>query len=184
MQKFPEAANLKMSINLASHQIREPDLLDKLDVILAETGVDGGSIRLEITEGTLMDQGEQTINKLAQLRARNIQLSIDDFGQGYSSLSYLHRFPINILKIDRAFVNQMTDGGENIEIVRTITMLAHTLNMSVVAEGVETEQQVEILKKLGCEFGQGYLFSRPLAAPAAEQVIAKSSKAIALSPKD
>ncbi len=78
----------------------------------------------------------------------------------------------------------MTDGGENIEIVRTITMLAHTLNMSVVAEGVETEQQVEILKKLGCEFGQGYLFSRPLAAPAAEQVIAKSSKAIALSPKD
>ena len=184
LHKFPEAANLKMSINLASHQIREPDLLDKLDVILAETGVDGGSIRLEITESTLMDQGEQTINKLAQLRARNIQLSIDDFGQGYSSLSYLHRFPINILKIDRAFVNQMTDGGENIEIVRTITMLAHTLNMSVVAEGVETEQQVEILKKLGCEFGQGYLFSRPLPASAAEQVIANSSKLIALSQAD
>lgn len=182
LHKFPEAANLKMSINLAIHQIREPDLLDKLDVILAETGIDGGSIRLEITESTLMDQGEQTINKLAQLRARNIQLSIDDFGQGYSSLSYLHRFPINILKIDRAFVNQMTDGGENIEIVRTIVMLAHTLNMSVVAEGVETEQQVEILKKLGCEFGQGYLFSRPLPAIAAEQAIANSIKAIALSP--
>jgi diguanylate cyclase (GGDEF)-like protein len=179
LHKFPEAANLKMSINLASHQIREPDLLDKLDVILAETGVDGDSIRLEITESTLMDQGEQTINKLAQLRARNIQLSIDDFGQGYSSLSYLHRFPINILKIDRAFVNQMTDGGENIEIVRTITMLAHTLNMSVVAEGVETEQQMEILKKLGCEFGQGYLFSRPLPAIAAELAIANSIKAIA-----
>lgn len=181
LHKFPEAANLKMSINLAIHQIREPDLLDKLDVILAETGIDGGSIRLEITESTLMDQGEQTINKLAQLRARNIQLSIDDFGQGYSSLSYLHRFPINILKIDRAFVNQMTDGGENIEIVRTIVMLAHTLNMSVVAEGVETEQQVEILKKLGCEFGQGYLFSRPLPAIAAEQAIANSINAIAIS---
>ena len=181
LHKFPEAANLKMSINLASHQIRESDLLDKLDVILAETGIDGGSIRLEITESTLMDQGEQTIHKLAQLRARNIQLSIDDFGQGYSSLSYLHRFPINILKIDRAFVNQMTDGGENIEIVRTITMLAHTLNMSVVAEGVETEQQVEILKKLGCEFGQGYLFSRPLPAIAAEQAIANSIYAIAAS---
>jgi diguanylate cyclase (GGDEF)-like protein len=181
LHKYPEAANLKMSINLASHQIREPDLLDKLDVILAETGVDGGSIRLEITESTLMDQGEQTINKLAQLRARNIQLSIDDFGQGYSSLSYLHRFPINILKIDRAFVNQMTDGGENIEIVRTISMLAHTLNMSVVAEGVETVQQVEILKKLGCEFGQGYLFSRPLPAIAAEQAIVHSINAIATS---
>jgi diguanylate cyclase (GGDEF)-like protein len=174
MHQFPEAAHLKMSINLASHQIREPDLLDKLDSILAQTGIDGSSIRLEITESTLMDQGEQTIKKLSQLRARNIQLSIDDFGQGYSSLSYLHRFPINILKIDRAFVNQMSDGGENIEIVRTITVLAHTLNMSVVAEGVETQQQADILKQLGCEFGQGYLFSRPLTAADAELAIAKS----------
>lgn len=178
LDKFPEASNLKMSINLASHQIREPDLLDKLDAILAQTNVDGSSIRLEITESTLMDQGEQTINKLAQLRARNIQLSIDDFGQGYSSLSYLHRFPINILKIDRAFVNQMSDGGENIEIVRTITMLAHTLNMSVVAEGVETQQQVEILQKLGCEYGQGFLFARPLPAAAAEQWICNSISAL------
>ncbi len=174
MRQFPEAAHLKMSINLASHQIREPDLLDKLDSILEQTGIDGSSIRLEITESTLMDQGEQTIKKLSQLRARNIQLSIDDFGQGYSSLSYLHRFPINILKIDRAFVNQMSDGGENIEIVRTITMLAHTLNMSVVAEGVETQQQADILKQLSCEFGQGYLFSRPLTAADAELAIAKS----------
>lgn len=169
--KFPEAANLKMCINLASQQIREPDLLDKLDDILFQTGIDGSSIRLEITETTLMDQGEQTINKLAQLRAREIQLSIDDFGQGYSSLSYLHRFPINILKIDRAFVTQMSDGGENIAIVQTIIMLAHTLKMSVVAEGVETMQQVEILKLLGCEFGQGFLFSQPLPAITAEQVI-------------
>jgi diguanylate cyclase (GGDEF)-like protein len=176
LHQFPEAANLKMSINLASHQIREPDLLDKLDLILEKTGIDGNSIRLEITESTLMDQGEETIKKLSQLRARNIQLSIDDFGQGYSSLSYLHRFPINILKIDRAFVNQMSDGGENIEIVKTITMLAHTLNMSVVAEGVETQQQAEILKSLGCEFGQGYLFSRPLTAADAELAIANSIK--------
>lgn len=171
LAKFPEDADLKMSINLASHQIREADLLDKLDAILAETGIEGSAIRLEITESTLMDQGEQTIAKLSQLRARNIQLSIDDFGQGYSSLSYLHRFPINILKIDQAFVNQMSDGGENIEIVRTITMLAHTLNMSVVAEGVETVEQMEILKQLGCEYGQGYLFSRPLTAEAAELII-------------
>jgi len=176
--RFPEAANLKMSINLASQQIREPDLLDKLDDILSQTGINGSSIRLEITETTLMDQGEQTINKLAQLRARKIQLSIDDFGQGYSSLSYLHRFPINILKIDRAFVNQMSDGGENVAIVQTITMLAHTLKMSVVAEGVETIQQVEILKQLGCEFGQGFLFSRPLPAAAAEQVILNGINAL------
>jgi EAL domain-containing protein (putative c-di-GMP-specific phosphodiesterase class I) len=171
LTKFPEDADLKMSINLASHQIREADLLDKLDAVLAETGIDGSAIRLEITESTLMDQGEQTIAKLSQLRARNIQLSIDDFGQGYSSLSYLHRFPINILKVDRAFVNQMSDGGENIEIVRTITVLAHTLNMRVVAEGVETVEQMEILKQLGCEYGQGYLFSPPLTAEAAELLI-------------
>ena len=172
--QFGEATNLKMSINLSSHQIQKADLIDKLDLVLAETGVNGNAIRLEITESTLMDQGELTIAKLSQLRARNIQLSIDDFGQGYSSLSYLHRFPINILKIDRAFVEQMTEGNEHIEIVRTITMLAHTLNMSVVAEGVETQHQVDILKSLGCEFGQGYLFSHPLSAIAAEQTIAAS----------
>lgn len=172
--QFGEATNLKMSINLSSHQIQKADLIDKLDLVLAETGVNGNAIRLEITESTLMDQGELTIAKLSQLRARNIQLSIDDFGQGYSSLSYLHRFPINILKIDRAFVEQMTEGNEHIEIVRTITMLAHTLNMSVVAEGVETQHQVDILKSLGCEFGQGYLFSHPLSAIAAEQTISAS----------
>jgi diguanylate cyclase (GGDEF)-like protein len=170
-QTYPEARHLKMSINLASHQIREPDLLEKLDRTLQATEVSGDAIRLEITEGTLMDQGEETITKLSQLRARNIQLSIDDFGQGYSSLSYLHRFPINILKIDRAFVEQMSDGGENVEIVRTITVLAHTLNMKVVAEGVETEQQVEILQALGCEYGQGYLFSKPLPAQNATDII-------------
>lgn len=172
--RFGEAANLKMSINLSSHQIQKADMIDKLDLVLAETGVNGNAIRLEITESTLMDQGEQTIAKLSQLRARNIQLSIDDFGQGYSSLSYLHRFPINILKIDRAFVEQMAEGNEHIEIVRTITMLAHTLNMSVVAEGVETQHQVDVLKRFGCEYGQGYLFSHPLGAIAAEEAIAAS----------
>ncbi|MDX2257121.1 MAG: EAL domain-containing protein [Pseudanabaenaceae cyanobacterium bins.39] len=170
-KEYPEARNLTMSINLASHQIREPDLLEKLDRTLQATEISGNAIRLEITEGTLMDQGEETITKLSQLRARNIQLSIDDFGQGYSSLSYLHRFPINILKIDRAFVEQMSDGGENVEIVRTITVLAHTLNMKVVAEGVETEQQVALLQELGCEYGQGYLFSKPLPAKDAAAVI-------------
>jgi diguanylate cyclase (GGDEF)-like protein len=172
--QFGEAANLKMSINLSSHQIQKADMIDKLDLVLAETGINGNAIRLEITESTLMDQGEQTIAKLSQLRARNIQLSIDDFGQGYSSLSYLHRFPISILKIDRAFVEQMAEGNDHIEIVRTIAMLAHTLGMNVVAEGVETQHQVQILKSLGCEYGQGYLFSHPLRAIAAGEAIAES----------
>ncbi len=169
--KFPEAASLKMSVNLTCQQIRENDLLDKLDEVLTKTGINGHTLRLEITESSMMDQGEETIAKLEQLRARNIQLSIDDFGQGYSSLSYLHRFPVNTLKIDRTFVELMSLGGQNLEIIRTIIILAHALNMNVVAEGVETLEQANVLKELKCELGQGYFFSRPLIAIAAEQMI-------------
>jgi EAL domain-containing protein (putative c-di-GMP-specific phosphodiesterase class I) len=160
-----------MSINLTCQQIREKNLLEKLDRVLATTGIDGSTIRLEITESSMMDQGEETIAKLEELCARNIQLSIDDFGQGYSSLSYLHRFPINTLKIDRTFVEQMSLGRQNFEIIRTIIILAHALNMNVVAEGVETHEQMSMLKQLGCEYGQGYFFSRPIIAAAAEQMI-------------
>jgi len=169
--QFIEAKSLKMSINLTCQQIREKNLLEKLDRVLATTGIDGSTIRLEITESSMMDQGEETIAKLEELCARNIQLSIDDFGQGYSSLSYLHRFPINTLKIDRTFVEQMSLGGQNFEIIRTIIILAHALNMNVVAEGVETHEQMSMLKQLGCEYGQGYFFSRPIIAAAAEQMI-------------
>lgn len=177
--KFPEAKSLKMSINLTCQQIREKNLLEKLDRVLAVSGLDGSTIRLEITESSMMDQGEETIAKLEQLRARNIQLSIDDFGQGYSSLSYLHRFPVNTLKIDRTFVELMNEGGQNLEIIRTIIILAHALEMNVVAEGVETNEQAVILKQLGCEYGQGYFFSRPIIAAAAEKLI-ESTKSLGI----
>ncbi|MDD1456725.1 EAL domain-containing protein, partial [Dolichospermum sp. ST_sed7] len=150
--KFPETTTLKMSINLASQQIQDFNLLEKLDQVLSKTGINGNQLRLEITETMIMNQCEETIVKLEQLRARNIQLSIDDFGQGYSSLSYLHRFPVNTLKIDRTFIDQMSLGGQNLEIIRIIIILAHTLNMDVVAQGVETEIQAHLLKELGCEF--------------------------------
>jgi EAL domain-containing protein (putative c-di-GMP-specific phosphodiesterase class I) len=169
--QFLEAKSLKMSINLTCQQIREKNLVEKLDRVLAATGIDGSTIRLESTESSMMDQGEETIAKLEELRARNIQLSIDDFGQGYSSLSYLHRFPVNTLKIDRTFVELMSSGGQNLEIIRTIILLAHTLNMSVVAEGVETHEQMSTLRQLGCEYAQGYFFSRPIIAADAEQLI-------------
>ncbi len=172
--KFPEAQSLKISVNLTCQQIREKDLLEKLDRALTKSGIDGSTLRLEITETSMMDQGEETIAKLEQLRARNIQLSIDDFGQGYSSLSYLHRFPVNTLKIDRTFVELMSQGGQNLAIIRTIIILAHALNMTVVAEGVETHDQMSMLQQLGCEFAQGYFFSYPLVATAAEQAIAVS----------
>ncbi len=162
--KFPEIASLKMSVNLASQQVKEPNFLEKLDRILAENAINSNTLRLEITEGSMIEQGDETIATLEQLKARNIQLSIDDFGQGYSSLSYLHRFPVNTLKIDRTFINQMSLGGQNIEIIRTIIILAHTLGMDVVAEGVETQAQADKLQELGCELSQGYLFSQPLTA--------------------
>ncbi len=134
--QFPEANSLKMSINLTCQQIRENNLIEKLDRVLAATGIDGNNLRLEITETSMMDQTEETIAKLEQLRARNIQLSIDDFGQGYSSLSYLHRFPVNMLKIDRTFVELMTLGGQNLAIIRTIIILAHALDMNVHVEAI------------------------------------------------
>lgn len=170
-RQFPQLDYLKLSINLSIQQIREPDLITKLDRILADTGVDCRQLRLEITETMMIDQGEETLGKMEQLRARNIQLSIDDFGQGYSSLSYLHLLPVNTLKIDRTFVNQMTLGGQNLAIIRTITILAHTLGMDVVAEGVETAEQANLLRDLGCEYAQGYFFSRPLNVAAATRAI-------------
>jgi diguanylate cyclase (GGDEF)-like protein/PAS domain S-box-containing protein len=170
---IPLAANLKLSVNLASKQIEAPNLLTKLDQILLETGMEGSSLKLEITESMLMDQGETTLALLSEIRSRQIQLSIDDFGTGYSSLSYLRRFPVNTLKVDRTFVGLMNLDNENFEIVRTIITLAHALGMDVVAEGVETSAQLDQLKSLGCAFGQGFLFSRPLETSAAEAFMLK-----------
>jgi diguanylate cyclase (GGDEF)-like protein/PAS domain S-box-containing protein len=171
---IPQAAHLKLSVNLSSKQIESPNLLTKLDQILLETGMEGSSLKLEITESMLMDQGEATLALLSEIRARQILLSIDDFGTGYSSLSYLRRFPVNTLKVDRSFVGLMNLDNENFEIVRTIITLAHTLGMDVVAEGVETSEQLEQLKALGCAFGQGFFFSKPLPSDAAQTFILES----------
>ncbi|MEM8778905.1 MAG: EAL domain-containing protein [Cyanobacteria bacterium P01_G01_bin.49] len=161
-QQFSWAKNLKISVNLASQQISDPNFLNKLDQILRETGLEGNCLRLEITESLLIEHEKTTMNQFNEISKRNIQLSLDDFGTGYSSLSYLHRFPINTVKIDRSFINRMTCETESFEIVRTIITLAHTLGMTVTAEGVETEQQIAQLKILGCEESQGYFFSKPV----------------------
>jgi EAL domain-containing protein (putative c-di-GMP-specific phosphodiesterase class I) len=123
----------------------------------------------------LMTPGQDTLDTLQQLKARDIQLSIDDFGTGYSSLSYLHRFPMNTLKIDRTFVGQM-ETLENFEIIKTIITLAHTLGMSVVAEGVETPKQFDQLRSLGCELAQGYYLSLPLESQAATALLASAAQ--------
>ncbi|PYS49374.1 MAG: hypothetical protein DMF68_10060, partial [Acidobacteria bacterium] len=124
-------------------------------------------------ESMVMENFDSAIEMLQQLRKLGIELSIDDFGTGYSSLSYLHRFPISTLKIDRSFVSCMNDNSENGEIVRTIVMLARSLKMNVVAEGVENKEQLAQLAALECEYGQGYYFSRPLAVEGAAKLLAE-----------
>ena len=153
---------LTMSVNLSACQFDSATLLDDIDAVLAATGVDPSLLKLEITETAVMADSEAATLLMQQIRQRNIQISIDDFGTGYSSLSYLNRFPIDNLKIDRSFVSQLEESSENLKIVDTIMSLSRQLGLAVIAEGISTAQELALLIDLGCEFGQGYLFSRPL----------------------
>jgi len=132
------------------------------------------SLMLEITESMIMEDPEAAIDMLLQLKALYVEVQIDDFGTGYSSLSYLQRFPIDTLKIDRSFVTRIGMGKENLEIVRAIITLAHSLGMTVIAEGVETPEQLAHLRNLGCGSAQGYYFSRPVDAQSAQKLIESS----------
>ncbi len=160
----PANRSLFMSVNLSGKQVAQPDLVENIRDILEETRVDAKHLKLEITESAVMENAEMAARLLKRLKGLGVQLSIDDFGTGYSSLSYLHRFPVNTLKIDRSFVGRIGEAAENIEIVRTVISLAENMGMEVVAEGVETLSQLTQLRKLKCQYGQGYLFSRPVDA--------------------
>ena len=172
--KYSHYPPIKISVNLSGKQLREHNLIEHIDRILAKTQLSPRSLKLEITESILMENLEVVTQTLLKLRERKIQLSIDDFGTGYSSLSYLHRFPVDTLKIDRSFVNEIQSGQENSAIVKAIVTLAHMLNMDVIAEGIETTAQLDQLKLLKCEHGQGYFFSKPLSREEAEALIASS----------
>ena len=171
---IPEVAGLIVSINVSSEQITEANYIKKLDRILLETGINPGCLRLEITEEMLIDPNVNTQKTLLQIKQRNIKLSIDDFGTGYSSLSYLHRLPIDNLKIDRSLTNKIDRDRESQKIVNTIITLAHTLNIKAIAEGVETKEQLEKLRALGCEFAQGYFFAKPLNVEKVKQMLEKN----------
>jgi diguanylate cyclase (GGDEF)-like protein len=158
---FPSHRSLSLSVNLSARQVAQTDLLDRIQEALAASKLSPHCLKLEITESVVMENAEAATLMFKQLRALGVQLSIDDFGTGYSSLSYLHRFPLNYLKIDRSFVMRLTTENDN-AIVRTISTLARNLGMEVIAEGIETEEQYQQLKMLGCEYGQGYLFSHPV----------------------
>ena len=164
--RFSLSDDFFVSVNVSSKQLSRRDLIDQLDRILEETRLSPEYVRLEITESALVENTRVASYTLAELRKRRIKLCLDDFGKGFSSLNYLHRFPIDVLKIDRSFVRRLSAGfisdyGKRrpYEIIRTIVALAQILGMQVVAEGVEISDQLTILKELGCEFGQGFLFS-------------------------
>jgi diguanylate cyclase (GGDEF)-like protein len=151
-----------VSVNLSVRQFAHPLLLDELDLVLQETGVSPRCLQLEITESAIMDNAQAAIAIAEQLRFRQIHLSIDDFGTGYSSLSYLNHFPVNSLKIDRSFIRAIGSDRKSTEIIQAILTLGHALNMTVVAEGIETAEQHARLRNLGCDYGQGFFFAKPL----------------------
>jgi EAL domain-containing protein (putative c-di-GMP-specific phosphodiesterase class I) len=145
-----------------------------IDQTLKATGLDPRSLTLEVTETVMMENAEAALATLAQLKNRQLHISIDDFGTGYSSLSYLQRLPFDNLKIDQSFVAHMKPAGESLEIVRSIITLAHSFGKHVIAEGVETGEQLSLLRSLGCEYGQGYFFSKPLESEVAGKLVAEA----------
>jgi diguanylate cyclase (GGDEF)-like protein len=161
-QQFPRPQPLSISVNLSARQFGRPDLVQQIQQILTETGIDPRTVRLEITESVSMADSEHTVSVLSQLKELGVRFSIDDFGTGFSSLSYLHRFPLDLLKIDRSFVSRMAQDSDSLSIIQTILSLARNLGMEVVAEGTETAAHVSQLNSLACEYGQGYFFSHPL----------------------
>ena len=170
-REFPEYAHLMINVNLSARQCMEPNLVRDVTRILTETGLAAPRLKLEITEGVVLENSDAVVTILTELRTLGVQLGLDDFGMGYSALSYLPRFPFQTLKIDRSFVNGMAGEGGNTEIIRAIVSLAAGLAMNVTAEGVETEEQLGRLKDLACEFGQGFYFYKPLAREDAHAVL-------------
>ncbi|MGK7883541.1 MAG: EAL domain-containing protein [Crocosphaera sp.] len=174
-ERFPRYPALIMSVNLSGRQFSEPNLVKQIKRILHAAGVEADRLKLEITESMMMNNVEEAIYMLNRLKELGLRLSIDDFGTGYSSLNYLHRFPVDTLKVDKSFVGRMEEGENSqkyISIVRTIISLGHNLDLDVIAEGIETKGQMSILESLSCEYGQGYLFSRPLSIDKAEALLA------------
>lgn len=165
---------LSVSVNLSAKQLVHPSLTGQIKQILKESGLASDQLKLEVTESTVMEHSERSLSVLSELKSIGVSLSTDDFGTGYSSLSYLQRFPFDRLKIDRSFIDRMIDDDKSAAIVKTILMLGNNLGIDVVAEGIETASQFDLLKTLGCRHGQGFLFSSPIIAERAEEMVGGS----------
>jgi diguanylate cyclase (GGDEF)-like protein/PAS domain S-box-containing protein len=171
-RRYAGQYDLTVSVNLSGKALMRVDVVDQLRRILQETGLAASKLKLEITENVMVDHAETTIATLRRLRELGVSLGIDDFGTGYSSLRYLHRFPIQTLKIDRSFIDRLCIDAESAAIVQSIVMLCRALQIELVAEGIETEAQLAALHEMHCEYGQGYLFARPLDSTATEALLA------------
>ena len=162
---------LRVCVNLSARQFSRDGLADHVEALLSRFGVASRQLGLEMTESSLMSDAHTAFEVLGDLRRLGVSLLMDDFGTGYSSLNHLHSFPFDVLKIDRSFISRMTGGDQAMQIVKTIVELARVLGMDVVAEGVETHEQHKLLRDLGCRYGQGFLFSRPLSAEAITELL-------------
>ena len=173
--QFPQRQPLEVSVNLSVRQFQDRHLIDDIRKIIAETKIIPSTLQFEVTESVLVSDPDQALEIVKELRRMGVGLKIDDFGTGYSSLSYLHKLPFDTLKIDRSFINTMGDDHAAFEIVRAIILLAGSLGLQVVAEGIETQVQADELRSLGCGFGQGYLFAPPLTKEAARRMLEAQS---------
>ncbi|MEO1209694.1 MAG: EAL domain-containing protein [Cyanobacteria bacterium J06638_20] len=167
--QYDTFASIRVSVNLSAQNLRYTNLLPEIDAVLSDTSLAGNCLTLEITESMLVEDIEPTLTLLSELHARNIRISIDDFGTGYSSLNYLHQLPVDYLKIDRSFINQLDQDKPNYQVVQTIIALSQQLGLTTIAEGIETTEQKSWLCQLGCALAQGYLFAKPLPAEEIER---------------
>ena len=172
--QYPADPPLTINVNLSTRQCSQPDLVKKISMILKKNELDPRFLKLELTESLIIDESGSTAAMLSELREIGIQVQIDDFGTGYSSLSYLHTLPVDTLKIDRSFISRLGMNSNNTDIVQTILSLAHNLGMKVIAEGVETNEQLSSLKDMNCEFAQGFLFAKPVNGVEAGALLGKS----------
>src|SRR5207248_4189501 len=171
----PDGKPVSVSVNVSGRQLEDPSFVADVREVLARTGLEPSCLTLEITETVIMRDSVTTLARLRELKALGVRVAIDDFGTGYSSLAYLQRFPVDVLKIDKAFVDQIAEGGNDAALARTIVALGDMLRLNTVAEGIERAEQHAELLAVGCRLGQGYYYSHPLDADAAARYLHDSS---------
>jgi|SRR5579862_201719 len=180
----PRNHSLRVNVNLSARQFGRKGLADHVQSLLLDSGAGSRQLGLEMTESSLTPNMNTAREVLQCLRALGVALLMDDFGTGYSSLNQLHAFPFDVLKIDRSFVSRMTEGRQALQIVRTIIELARVLGMDVVAEGIETPDQYKLLRQMGCQFGQGYLFAKPMTAAATTELLRQPGRILSVDPDE